>query len=97
MSCPDEQSSSAQSTKRICDRHTLLDVIQPAMDEGDDYYEHWVLTHFLLDGHHKVEAAARAGRSVRLLCLIDEGISIASADEISTMVDVRGGTRQRRN
>jgi len=77
--------------------YSLLDVIQPAMDEGDDYYQHWVLTHFLLDGHHKVEAAASAGRLVRLLCLIDERISIASSDEISTMVNTRGGSRQRRN
>lgn len=41
--------------------YSLLDVIQPAMDEGDDYYEHWVLSHFLLDGHPKIEAAAAAG------------------------------------
>jgi len=35
------------------------------MDEGEDYYEHWVLTHVLLDGHHKIEAAATAGRPIR--------------------------------
>ncbi|HEX8309177.1 MAG TPA: hypothetical protein VF645_12250 [Allosphingosinicella sp.] len=31
---------------------------------------HWCLGHFLLDGHHKVEAAARAGRPVTLLSFI---------------------------
>jgi hypothetical protein len=69
--------------------YSLLDVIQPAMEEGEDYYEHWVLTHFLLDGHHKVEAAARGERVVRLLSLIDERISIASPEEIEAMIRSR--------
>ncbi|WP_323182342.1 MULTISPECIES: hypothetical protein [unclassified Streptomyces] len=41
---------------------STLDVCQPAVDSGDDYCAHWGLTHFLLDGHHKLEAAAAAGR-----------------------------------
>jgi hypothetical protein len=69
--------------------YSLLDVIQPVTDEGDDNYEHWVLSHFLLDGHHKIEAAAVAGRSVRLLSLVDERISIASPEELSTLVEAR--------
>lgn len=73
--------------------YSLLDVIQPAMDEGEDYYEHWVLTHFLLDGHHKVEAAAAAGSPVRLLALVDERVSIASPEELASMVEARGGSR----
>lgn len=77
--------------------YSLLDVIQPAMDEGDDYYEHWVLTHFLLDGHHKVEAASAGGCPVRLLSLIDERISIASPEEIATAVEARSHARQSRS
>lgn len=73
--------------------YSLLDVVQPATAEGDDYYEHWVLTHFLLDGHHKVEAASAAGRPVRLLSLIDERISIASSDEIAAAVQARSQAR----
>jgi hypothetical protein len=76
--------------------YSLLDVIQPATDEGDDYYEHWVLSHFLLDGHHKIEAAAASGRSVRLLSLVDERISIASPEELSTLVEARNKPRQTR-
>ncbi len=72
--------------------YSLLDVLQPAMDEGEDYYEHWVLTRFLLDGHHKAEAAAATGQPVRLLCLVDETISIASPDEVDTMVRTRSQT-----
>lgn len=77
--------------------YSLLDVLQPAMDEGEDYYEHWVLTHFLLDGHHKIEAAARAERPVRLLSVVDEQISIASPEDLNAMVDGRSNPRAARN
>lgn len=77
--------------------YSLLDVLQPAMDEGVDYYQHWVLTHFLLDGHDKMEAAAAAGRPIRLLSLLDERISIASPEEISTAVNVLSHPRRPRN
>jgi hypothetical protein len=76
--------------------YSLLDVIQPAMEDGDDYYEHWVLTHFLLDGHHKVQAAATAGRPVRLLCLVDERISIASSDDLAILIEARSKPRRAR-
>ena len=49
---------------------STLDVAAPAVTRGLDYYEHWMLSHFLLDGHHKVEAAALAGRPLRLLSLV---------------------------
>ena len=76
--------------------YSLLDVVQPAVDEGDDYYEHWVLSHFLLDGHHKMQAAAAAGRSIRILSLVDERVSIASPDDLSTMVRTRANPRRAR-
>lgn len=76
--------------------YSLLDVIQPATEGGDDYYEHWVLTHFLLDGHHKVQAAAAAGQPVRLLSLVDERISIASPEEVSALIEARSKPRQAR-
>ena len=91
-----EYSDSAGSSLATAVSYSLLDVMQPAMDEGDDYYEHWVLTHFLLDGHHKVEAAATSGRPVRLLSLIDEHISIATPEEIATAVRARSQAREPR-
>lgn len=57
---------------------SALDICAPAVaPEGSDWYEHWGLTHFLLDGHHKMEAAAMAQRPIRLLSLlsIDAGLS----------------------
>jgi hypothetical protein len=77
--------------------YSLLDVLQPAMNEGEDYYEHWVLSHFLLDGHHKIEAAARARRPARLLSLVDERISIAAPEDLTSMVEARSRTRQARS
>lgn len=85
----DEYSAVTRGEPATAVAYSLLDVLQPAMDEGEDYYEHWVLTHFLLDGHHKIEAAARAGRPLRLLSLVDERISIASADELTSLVHAR--------
>jgi hypothetical protein len=69
--------------------YSLLDVVQPAMEEGEDYYEHWILTHFLLDGHHKMEAAAAVGRPVRLLSLVDESSSLASREDLTALVRAR--------
>lgn len=77
--------------------YSLLDVLQPAMIEGEDYYAHWTLTHILLDGHHKVEAAAATGRPLRLLSLLDERISIASAEELSALSGVRSQPPRPRN
>jgi hypothetical protein len=92
-----EYAASVGSSPATAVAYSLLDVLQPAMDEGEDYYEHWVLTHFLLDGHHKVEAAAATGRPIRLLGLVDERISIASPDELLTMVKARSQPRGTRH
>src|SRR3712207_8981309 len=32
---------------------STLDVCAPAVDHGTDYYAHWGLTHFLLDGQDR--------------------------------------------
>ncbi|MFF4421542.1 hypothetical protein ACFY04_12270 [Streptomyces sp. NPDC001549] len=45
---------------------STLDVCEPAIGMPIDQYRHWGLTHFLLDGHHKLEAAATASRPLRL-------------------------------
>lgn len=68
---------------------STLDVCQPATDgDSTDYYVHWGLTHFLLDGHHKVEAAARSGASVRLLALVSVDGSLAGPHDIARLGDL---------
>lgn len=68
---------------------STLDICQPADDDDSrDYYAHWGLTHFLLDGHHKLEAAARAGQRVRLLALVSKGGSLATPEDISRLPEL---------
>lgn len=75
---------------------STLDVCQPAIDRGDDYFVHWGLTHFLLDGHHKLEAAATAGRPVRLLSLLTLGESLAGAEDTARLPTLRTQSRTAR-
>ncbi|MER7557514.1 hypothetical protein ABTZ46_11265 [Nocardioides sp. NPDC126508] len=70
---------------------STLDVCQPAMaDEATDYYVHWGLTHFLMDGHHKMEAAARSGAKVRLLALVSLEGSLATDEDLRALPELLG-------
>jgi hypothetical protein len=74
------QTSSAPTAVAV----STLDVCAPAMDnQSTDYYEHWGLTHFLLDGHHKMQAAAEAGRPLRLLSLLAVDASLATPEQVA--------------
>ncbi|WP_405715575.1 hypothetical protein [Streptomyces xanthophaeus] len=64
-----------------------------AIDRGDDYFVHWGLTHFLLDSHHKLEAAATAGRPVGLLSLLTLGESLARAEGAARLPALRARPR----
>lgn len=76
---------------------STLDVCQPAMDDqSTDYYVHWGLSHFLLDGHHKLEAAARAGRPVRLLALVSLEGSLASPEDVARIPELLARPRSAR-
>ncbi len=69
---------------------STLDIIDPAWaDEGSDLHTQWCLTHFLLDGHHKIEAAARLGRPMRLLALLSLDSSLAD-DEVARLPELLG-------
>ena len=51
----------------------LLDVRSPVSWQGDkerDVYEHWCLTHYLLDGHHKLNAASESNKPLSLLSFV---------------------------
>lgn len=75
---------------------STLDVCQSALGLADDPAAHWGLTHFLLDGHHKLEAAAAAGRPVRLLSLLTLGESLAGADDHARLPALRAQSRSAR-
>ncbi|MEU9082035.1 hypothetical protein [Streptomyces sp. NPDC048357] len=75
---------------------STLDVCQSPLGLADDPAAHWGLTHFLLDGHHKLEAAAAAGRPVRLLSLLTLGESLAGAEEHARLPALRAQSRSAR-
>ena len=61
---------------------STLDRCRPAVAlHSTDEYEHWGLTHFLLDGHRKLQAAASAARPVQLLSLLALGESLSGPDD----------------
>jgi len=73
---------------------STLDLCQPAVSatESTDAYQHWGLTHFLLDGHHKLEAAASAGRPVQLLSLLALNESLSGPDDHRRLARLRSQT-----
>ena len=76
---------------------STLDVCQPAMaNQSTDYFAHWGLTHFLLDGHHKMQAAAESGRRLRLLSLLSLEGSLASPEQVALIPRLRQKSAVRR-
>ncbi|MGH3349378.1 MAG: hypothetical protein ACRDPS_01845 [Nocardioides sp.] len=68
---------------------STLDICQPAIDDDStDYYCHWGLSHFLLDGHHKLEAAARSGGTVQLLALVSLDHSLALPEDVARLPEL---------
>jgi len=77
---------------------SILDTSAPAMSgPGLDYFEHWALTHFLLDGHHKLQAAAQTNRPLRLLSLLSLDASLASEQSIVRIPQLRAQPLTRRH
>jgi hypothetical protein len=74
----------------------ILDVCAPAVELGEDYFAHWGLTHFLLDGHHKLQAAAESGSALQLLSLVSVDASLASGEQVARVPDLRARARQGR-
>ena len=66
-----------------------LAVCAPAVARTGTDYEHWGLTHLLLDGHHKLQAAAKAGRPLRLLQLPSLDASLAQPDQTARIPRLR--------
>ncbi len=61
---------------------SLLDVKGPAATGKD----HWCLAHYVIDGHHKIAAAARAERELTILAFIAVEHGISSRKQINTVL-----------
>jgi hypothetical protein len=77
---------------------SLLDVCLPATLQGTEagYYAHWGLAHFLLDGHHKMQAAAEARLPIQVLALVSVDHSLAGPEDVQRLPELRDQPVQRR-
>ncbi len=76
----------------------VLDVRSPAdwnEDRSKDITEHWCLTHYLLDGHHKLNAAAEARKPLRLLSFIAVAQGVSTRENIESVVELLSRAPQR--
>lgn len=67
---------------------SILDVKQPA-DWADnlDITEHWCLSHYLLDGHHKVCAAAELGTTVSILSFLASEKGVSAKEQVAEAIE----------
>lgn len=69
----------------------VLDVRGPEdLSEDVPYQQHWCLAGYLLDGHHRVQAAAELGVGIDVLLFLSRQASIASEEEIAAAIDAIG-------
>ena len=67
---------------------SVLDVKGPADWEGEkEVEEHWVLANYLVDGHHKVYAAAKDIRPLTLISFVATDKGISSKEHIAETLD----------
>ena len=68
---------------------SVLDVRGPSIrEEGPMVCEHWCLTHYLLDGHHKTYAASLAGSPITLLSFLSTYESVATEENVNHVLEV---------
>jgi hypothetical protein len=65
---------------------TVLDRRQPAMGRPNSpVADHYLLAHYLIDGHHKMLAAAEADRPLTVLSFLPRDHCMASLSDIATV------------
>lgn len=57
---------------------SVLDVKGPSVNDRT----HWCLAHYILDGHHKLAAAAQSGKEITLLAFIAHDHGVSSTQDI---------------
>jgi hypothetical protein len=67
---------------------SILDVKQPAdWTDNPEITEHWCLSHYLLDGHHKVCAAAELGTPVSILSFLAQEKGVSSKEQVAEAIE----------
>jgi hypothetical protein len=73
---------------------SILDVKGPADWAGKEPpgpIEHWLLTHYLLDGHHKLHAAQMSGKPLRLLSFIAVSQGVSTGEQVEEALKLLSG------
>ena len=66
---------------------SILDVKSPADGEDDKVISsHWCLAHYIIDGHHKVFAAANSGKPLTLVSFLAINQGVSSEEEITELL-----------
>ncbi len=66
---------------------SVLDVRGPTTrEEGPEVTEHWCLSHYLLDGHHKTYAASQVERPITLLSFLATAESMATEENVEQVL-----------
>lgn len=70
---------------------SVLDIKAPASwinEEKPEFTGHWCLAHYILDGHHKLFAAAELKKPINLICFlaIEEGV-YETTNDIDTLLE----------
>lgn len=72
---------------------SVLDVKTPSNSPKENESEsHYCLAHYLLDGHHKVEAAARAQRPISMISFLACEKGVSSPAHIQTVLSAMRGS-----
>jgi hypothetical protein len=68
---------------------SVLDTKEPAMLEqvGEEIIAHSCLSHYVLDGHHKLQAASITGRPITLLSLLAKERGFATDEDLHLVSD----------
>lgn len=91
------RSDIASGSRPVALAVSMLDIRAPEFVRNEDMYaEHWTLSSFVLDGHHKIQAAAELGAPIRVLVFAtadDHLIWDRSYDAVDVALRILSGTR----
>lgn len=68
---------------------SVLDVKEPAdIDESEEFYSHLCLSHYLIDGHHKISASSLLNEPITLLSFLAVNESIANKEQVEKLFSI---------
>ncbi len=72
---------------------SILDVKTPSSSpKGGECETHYCLAHYLLDGHHKIEAAAQSQRSITMISFLAREKGVSTPEHIQTILGTMQGS-----